>query len=318
MKVIFVASGNKAVGGVSSFVQSQFKSLQEQGLDMILFPVVGKGWKGYFSNISKLRKLVKKEKPDLIHAHYSTCGILATLATRKPIVTSILGSFPNPQSCKAKRVRFFIRHVWRQTIVKSQRTAKQLGVDGLHVIPNGVNIDQFKVYDYAAMRQQLGFSEGKKYVIWCSNPSREEKRYDLAQRVIEQMNDDSLVLFPVFDKTHDEVVQYMCAADVLLMTSFSEGSPNVIKEAMACNCPIVTTDVGDVRERLEHLDGCYVIDAEPSYSNLAPETEQLVACLGKALSFCNRTKGRDKIVQDGITTEQIAKRIIGVYNLALN
>lgn len=313
MKVIFVASGNKAVGSVSAFVQSQFDSLKAQGLDMVLFPVVGKGWKGYLSNISKLRKLIRIENPDLIHAHYSTCGVLAALAAHKPIVTSILGSFPNPNSRKSKWVRFFVKHVWKQTIVKSERTAKQLGIDGLHVIPNGVNLEQFKVLDYAETRKQLGFSDDKKYVIWCSNPDRSEKRYGLAQKAVELVDDESVVLYPVFNKTHDDVVRYMCAADVLLMTSFSEGSPNVIKEAMACNCPIVTTDVGDVRERLESLDGCYVADAEPSYADFALEAEQLSACLRKAIDFEGRTKGRERIIQDGITTEQIAKKIIQIY-----
>ena len=318
MKVVFVASGNKSVGCVSSFVRSQFESLKAQGLDMVLFPVVGKGWKGYFSNISKLRKLIKEEKPDLIHAHYSTCGVLASLATRKPIVTSILGSFPNPKSLKVKRVRFFVKHIWKQTIVKSQRTANQLGIEGIHVIPNGVNLDQFKLYDQTEMRWELGFLDDKKYVIWCSNPSRVEKRYELAQKAVEQLYDDSVVLLPVFDHTHDEVVKYMCAADVLLMTSFSEGSPNVIKEAMACNCPIVSTDVGDVKERLKNLEGCYVIDAEPSYSDLQPEIGQLVPCLTKALSFGSRTKGRERLIRDGITSEQIAMKLIGVYNLIKN
>ena len=70
MKVIFVASGNKAVGTVSSFVRSQFDSLREQNLDMTLFPVTGKGWKGYAKNLVALRKLVKTQKPDIVHAHY--------------------------------------------------------------------------------------------------------------------------------------------------------------------------------------------------------------------------------------------------------
>ena len=105
MKVIFVASGNKAVGTVSSFVRSQFDSLREQNLDMTLFPVTGKGWKGYAKNLVALRKLVKTQKPDLVHAHYSVCGYLAALATlglKTKVVVSILGSFP-PGKFKAKK-----------------------------------------------------------------------------------------------------------------------------------------------------------------------------------------------------------------------
>lgn len=313
MKVVFVASGNKKYG-VSSFVASQFESLKAEGLEMILFPITGKGWRSYANAIKQLRRLIKQEKPDIIHAHYSVCGhvaFLASLFTKTKVVVSILGSFPE-KNFKFRLVRFCIKHLWDKTIVKSRRTAGQLGM-ALPVIPNGVNLDMFQLIDQQEARRQCGFEEGKKYVIWCSNPSRIEKRFDLAQQSVEQLNDDSVVLYPVFDKTHAEVVKYMCAADVLLLTSFSEGSPNVIKEAMTCNCPIVTTDVGDVRERLLELDGCYVVEAEPSYTELAPEAEQLSLCLGKALDYGRRTKGRDRIIQDGITTKQIAQKIGQLY-----
>ena len=159
----------------------------------------------------------------------------------------------------------------------------------------------------------VGFEADKKYIIWCSNPSRVEKRYNLAKKTIEMLRDESVVLCPVFDKIHNDVVKYMCAADVLLLTSFSEGSPNVIKEAMACNCPIVTTDVGDVRERLANLEGCYVSVAEPSYEDFSLEAEQLSVCLRKAINYNGRTKGRERIIQDGLTTKQIADKIITVY-----
>lgn len=314
MKVVFVASGNKRVGTVSSFVRSQYESLKEEGLEMILFPITGKGWKSYADAIKRLRILVKQESPDIIHAHYSVCGYVAYLAslfTKTKVVVSILGSFPK-KTFKLRLVRFCIKHLWDRTIVKSNRTANQLGMD-LPVIPNGVNLDMFQLIDQKEARKQCGFEDGKQYVIWCSNPSRIEKRYNLAQKAVNYLNDDCVVLYPIFDRPHDEVVKYMCAADVLLMTSFSEGSPNVIKEAMSCNCPIVSTDVGDVKERLAELDGCYVAELEPTYSNLEPEAEMLSLDLKKALDFGRRTKGREQILEDGITTIQIAEKIINIY-----
>lgn len=307
MKVIFVASGNKAVGSVSAFVQSQFDSLKEEGLDMILLPVVGHGAKAHLRAARNLRKIVRKEKPDIVHAHYSVCGYVATLATlflKPKVVVSILGSFPN-ENRKAKTVRFFIKHIWDKTIVKSQRTAGQLGVD-LPVIPNGVNLDQFQLVGQKEAREACRFEEGKKYVIWCSHPDRSEKRYGLAKAAVALLEDPHVVLCPVFNHPHDEVVKYMCAADVLLLTSVSEGSPNVIKEAMACNCPIVSTDVGDVRWVTEGVEGTYVADQD--------SPEALADCLRKALAFLRRTEGRESIVEKGLTTKCVAKRIIGLYN----
>lgn len=311
MKVIFVASGNKAVGTVSAFVRSQYDSLSREGVEMIMYPIVGHGIRGYLKHYRALRKLIKRECPDVVHAHYSTCGYLATMASiglKSKVVVSILGSFPQ-DNLKCKMVRFFVDHVWSATIVKSERTRKQLGRN-LPVIPNGVNLEQFQIIDQERAREEVGFDKEKRYVIFVSNPNRPEKNYPLAEKAVGMLEDGMVELFPVFDKTHGEVVTYMCAADVLLLTSVSEGSPNVIKEAMACNCPIVVTDVGDVHERLDELDGCYVSKSfDPS---------ELSELLQEALRFGRRTEGRKALMDQGLTTEMIAKRIVGVYATVSN
>ena len=105
---------------------------------------------------------------------------------------------------------------------------------------------------------------------------------------------------------------YYSAADVVLLTSVTEGSPNVIKEAMACNCPIVSTDVGDVREVLGNTEGCYISGLDPV--EVAEKTK-------KALEFSytkGRTKGRQRIIELGLDSESIAKKIVEVYKKALN
>lgn len=313
MKVLFVASGNKKFG-VSSFVASQAKSLEQAGVDVIVFPVVGHGWKGYAANLPKLRKTIRQENPDLIHAHYTTCGLLASLVTGKPVVVSVLGSFPNPKAFKLKWVKFFIKNIWTLTITKSRRTANQISLPGIHVIPNGVNIEQFKPYPFDESRKILGFDDGHKYVIFVSNPDRPEKNYKMAEEAVRQLNDPAVRLVPVFDKPHDDVVRYMSAADALILTSVSEGSPNVIKEAMACNCPIVTTDVGDVRERLEGLEGCYVADGNSMDRDSIELARSVSDKLCLALSFNRRTQGREKLIQDRITTIDIADRLLRIYS----
>lgn len=332
MKVLFVASGNKkGAGQVNSFVQSQYDSLKAEGLDMVLFPVVGKGWRGYAKAVFALRKLVKQEKPDIIHAHYSTCGFVASLATmcmlHKPkIVVSILGSFPT-RNAKWRFVRYCVQHVWKKTLVKSERTKRQLGLD-VPVIPNGVNLEVFHPMDHSAARNAVGFEDEKQYVIWCSNPNRIEKNWKLAEDAAHLLESKildphgfSVQLVPVYDKTPDVVATYMNAADCLLLTSWSEGSPNVIKEAMACGCPIVTTDVGDVNERLEGLEGCYVAKTELPVMNEETQrlygkenAEALAKCLAKVLEKPMRAKGNERIIQDGLTIELTAKKIIKLYN----
>ena len=331
MKVLFVASGNKkGAGVVSSFVQSQYDSLKAEGLDMVLFPIKGKGWKGYLKAVFALRKLVKRERPDIIHAHYSTCGFVASLATmcmgHKPkILVSILGSFPT-RNAKWRRVRWAIQHLWDGALTKSERTRAQLGLN-LPVIPNGVNLEVFRVEPRDESREKVGFAPkdklqttNHKYIIWCSNPERAEKNWPLAEAAVKQLQITNkklqISLVPVFNKTPQEVCTYMNAADCLLLTSDSEGSPNVIKEAMACNCPIVTTDVGDVRERLANLDGCYVVQSqEPRVKSQESrsKSQEVAEALEKALEFGERTEGRKRIIEDRLDIKQIAKRIIEWY-----
>lgn len=326
MKVIFVASGNKkGAGQVNSFVQSQYDSLKAEGLDMVLFPVVGHGAMAHLKAAWQLRKLVRREKPDVIHAHYSIYGYVAVIACmgiwHKPkIVVSILGSFPT-KGKKWKLVRYCVQHVWDKTLVKSERTKRQLGLD-VPVIPNGVNLEIFQLKSIVDCRKSIGFEEGKKYVVWCSNPERIEKNWALAEEGVRVLVNEgiSAELVAVYNKTPQEVCTYMNAADCLLLTSWSEGSPNVIKEAMVCNCPIVTTDVGDVTERLKNLDGCYVAITEHPIINqqtqdtYMEENARVVAdCLKKALTFGKRTEGRKRILDDGLTIELTAKKIINWY-----
>lgn len=359
MKVLFVASGNKAVGQVNSFVRSQFDSLEKAGLDMRLFPVVGHGVWAHLRAVWNLRQLIRRERPDIVHAHYSIYGHVAWLALlglchRPKIIVSILGSFPT-HSKKWRLVRFCIQHLWDGTLVKSERTRAQLGFD-LPIIPNGVNTGIFYPVSDSEREEMKGrvFSESqqsvistqysvlsnhksqitnKKYIIWCSNPERVEKNWPLAEEAIRLLQlevsaqksaissqQSQIELIAVYNKTPQEVAAYMNAADCLLLTSMSEGSPNVIKEAMACNCPIVTTDVGDVQERLRDLDGCYITQTEHEITSSATHTlyhtevaQDIAHLLGKALNLGQRTQGYDRIMQDGLTIELVAKKIIELY-----
>ena len=159
------------------------------------------------------------------------------------------------------------------------------------------------------------------YIVWCSNPSRVEKNWSLAERSVALLNEkrskhgeQPAQLVPVYDHTPQEVATYMNAADCLLLTSDTEGSPNVIKEAMACCCPIVTTDVGDVRERLHQLDGCYIAeDHDIRFTSTEKAAPIIAECLEKALSFGRRTQGLERIRQDGLEIGQIARRISHLY-----
>jgi glycosyltransferase involved in cell wall biosynthesis len=178
------------------------------------------------------------------------------------------------------------------------------------IIPNGVNLDMFCPQNHLDARARVGFDADKRYAIWCSHPDRLEKNYALAQAAVELVKEKyNVELLPIYNKTPQEVVQYMNAADCLLLTSVQEGSPNVIKEAMACNCPIVSTDVGDVRERLTGLEGCYILPEKDMQSS-----ETLANLIEEAICYGKRTEGYNRIIKDELTIQQIAKRIMECYD----
>jgi glycosyltransferase involved in cell wall biosynthesis len=106
-----------------------------------------------------------------------------------------------------------------------------------------------------------------------------------------------------YNRNQVNALMYNC--DALLMTSKSEGSPQVVKEAMACGCPIVSVDVGDVAERTSGVEGCYIVRTR--------ETKNIAEALLKAIAFDGKTKGRDRILEMGLSNEQVAERLIAIY-----
>lgn len=305
MKVIFVASGNQKIESIAPFVQVQMDSLADKGVEISLYRVVGRGIKGYLTNTVQLRKILKREQPDIVHAHYSICGYLASIANfglKSKVVVSLMGS---DMVVKLPLIRFFAKKLWDMTIVKSREMFDRLNVARARIIPNGVNLEKMHLLDKNDSRKKCGFEDTKQYIIWCSQIDREEKNYPLAQKAVELLNDENVVLLPIQDAPHYMMNVYMRAADVLLLTSKREGSPNVIKEAMACNLPIVSTNVGDVEWLLDHVEGAYIAqDNTP---------QNVCECLKKALIFLGHSTSRQRLIDIGLTTKSIASDIVNIY-----
>ncbi len=307
MKVLFVGSGNH--GKVSPIIQSQGDSLASNQIEVVYFLIHGKGVKGYLKNVRLLRKYIKNNDFDVIHAHYSLSAFTASLAGAKPLVVSLMGSDVKASSGYKFIIRFFARVFrWKAVIVKSKDMYKDLGMKKVHIIPNGVNMELFGPKEKDACRRELGWSDEHVQVLFPANPSRPEKDYDLARQAVELYGVDSEI--HVFeDVSHATTPLYYYAADVVLLTSKWEGSPNVIKEAMACGRPIVCTDMGDVCERLDGVAGCYVAKTR--------EPKELAELLQKALAFEGKTNGREKLLADGLDNRQVAKQMEMIYKNAL-
>lgn len=303
MKVLFVASGNQ--GKASFVVKAQGDALVKAGVDVDYFLVKGKGFKGYLKQVAPLRKYLKAHHYDVVHAHYSLSAYVATLAGAKPLVVSLMGSDVKAAGWHSQIVRLFSKFFrWNNVIVKSKDMAEAAKIKHAQIIPNGVDMDLFVPMDQKECRQKLGWKDGVTHVLFPANPDRQEKDFGLAEQVVKIAGKD--IAIHVFrNVTHSDTVLYFNAADAVLLTSKWEGSPNVIKEALACCRPIVSTNVGDVKERLTGIAGCYVAETR--------EPDELAGLLKRALDSDGQTMGRDAIFSAGLDNGQILKKIIHIY-----
>jgi glycosyltransferase involved in cell wall biosynthesis len=117
-----------------------------------------------------------------------------------------------------------------------------------------------------------------------------------------QADHPEVKLVRVSGEPHSVIPYYMNACDVLVLTSGYEGSPMVIKEAMACNLPIVSTDVGDVAQVIEGTEGCFL--CEPTPQGVADK-------LMTVLSWGKRTNGRQRIGH--LDSKTVARQVADVY-----
>lgn len=305
MKILFISSGNKKEG-ISSLVYDQGESIKKSGNDLTYYTIKGKGIRGYFKNIFLLRKYLKNEKFDVVHAHYSLSGFVAALSGAKPLVVSLMGSDVKQNGVLRLVIKLFNYFFWDACIVKTEDMQKSLGIKNLSVIPNGVNMNFFPPMAKKEAQIRLGWDKNKTHILFAADPDRKEKNYILAKRAYNIFANRNTELHFLKNILKDEMPYYYSASDVVLLTSFWEGSPNVIKEAMACCRPIVATDVGDIRKIIGNTEGCFVC----SFNH-----EEIAYALVKACKI-NTTTGRLSI--EHLKDEVIAKEILGVYDRVAN
>ena len=283
---------------------SQAKSLINEDLDLSYFTIKGKGIVGYLKSVPLLRKKIKQNNFDIIHAHYSMSGFVASLARVRPLIVSLMGTDVKAE----KKFRFIIKlcykFSWFKTIVKSTDMKKTLNLKNINVIPNGVDINKFMPIDRKYACKKIGWDLSKKNILFASNPTRVEKNFPLAQKAFTHMKTSDIQLHYLNSVNHKDMPNYMNASDVVLLTSKYEGSPNVIKEAMACNRPIVSTNVGDVELLIKNLKGCFI-----TKNNSLDIANKIDIILNKY----SNSNGRNRIIKLRLDSENIAKRICAIY-----
>lgn len=319
MQILFVASESKR-GVVSPIVFNQSEAIKCLNVSIDIFTLKS-GVVNYFLGIFILRKNLISKDYDLIHAHYGLCGLVSLIARkREKIIVSFMGddiigsrkldgSIFLISKLFAILNRFLARLFYDFVIVKSQEMLVKLGNNTkASVIPNGVDLKVFQSKTKKESLEKIGWNPEMKHIIFVSNPKRLEKNYSLAKKAHGLTNNSSIQLHIIYDIPNNKLFDYYNAADTLLMTSFHEGSPNVIKEAMACNCPAVCTDVGDVKKLFGKIEGYFLVSKDP---------QDIADKLIQAIEFREHyrfSKGRNRITELGLDSKVVAKKILNTYN----
>jgi len=305
----------KADPSFGSFVKAQMESLRPLGVEFDVLFIHGRESKwNYLRGIRQVRKQLRTKPYDLIHAHFGLSGWVARWQFRVPVVISFMGDdvLGRPKRNGRNTLGghflqisgFIFARLATTVIVKSRQMASKLRMPSAHVIPNGVDLNLFRPVDQAQARKTLGLDPGKKFVLFPYNPNEVRKRFDLIEAAVFLARNqvDGLELLMARGLPQEQLPLYMNAADVLVMASMSEGSPNAVKEAMATNLPVITVDVGDAADLIGPTPGCHLVRREA-----AAMAEKIVEVCRRG----GRTNGREWISK--LSMEAVAQQIVDVY-----
>lgn len=293
------------------FVKEQIESLQKLGIDCDVFYCDGKnrGFRQYVSYLPRLWWSVISGGYDVIHCHHALSAIILSL-TGLTLFKKVVLSYQNDPTKEWGDIffRFFNTH-FKAFIIKNN-SGHYLRYPKVHYIPNGCNQDFFHPMDKQSCRSELGWDYNKKYIIFMDSnrgvrTQKRRDRFDAAVNILKN-NYGYDVEIVVMRNVHREFIPvYINAADLHMISSDYEGSPNSVKECLCCNTPVVSTDVGNVREMVSGIEGAFVVDEFSA--------EALADACDKVFKSDVPFNGRDKFLAKGYSMDAIALKLKELY-----
>ncbi len=310
MKVLFIFGGKTSAlheendkDGISFYIQEQADGLRNLGVEIDYFRFNLSSKRNIYRRIKALNKVLAKNNYDLIHAHYGLFGFLSIFAKGKtPLITTFHGSDVNIKknrmfsalAIKFSSASIFVsRELYDKALLKPKKNYE--------ILPCAVDQSIFYPIEKSKARKILGYKNDMVYILFPSIKSNPIKNYPLAKRALELLNFD-YELIELVKKSRDEVNLIMNACDLLILTSKSEGSPQVIKEALSTNLPLVSVDVGDVLENIKDVNNCFITSNDPN--NICSKIKLII-------SNNKRTNGRSKATQ--FESNIITKNLLEIY-----
>jgi glycosyltransferase involved in cell wall biosynthesis len=243
-----------------SFVRDQVAALRAIGLDVETFDWLP-GSRNHLPALRALRRILRRDHFDVVHAHFGLSGAVAALAGADPLVVTFHGTDVRHPATGAIS-RLLTR---RRILVAAASRAlfePEGGRPGLPrppgraaILPTGVDMGRFAPLAREAARAELGLDPAGRYLLFPADPSRPVKRHDLAAALAARLGARLLTLGAV---PPAQVPLWINAADAALITSDNEGFGLAAVEALACEVPVLSTPVGIVPFLLSGLPGCHV------------------------------------------------------------
>lgn len=289
-------------GKPAPFITDQIAALEQCSCVATLFNTEGDGIMGYVKAYFRMRSAIKSIKPDVIHAHYGMTGLLANFQRRVPVVTTYHGSDINLS--KVRKLSQMSMRLSAFNIFVSRKNVEQAGAkSNYELIPCGVDTSVFHKMDKAEARAMMNLPMDGKLVLFAGAFDVSIKNADLAKVSVAMLEDVKLLELKGYSR--EEVAVLLNAVDCMLMTSKSEGSPQIVKEAIATGCPIVSVDVGDVKERINGLNNCVIADRNPQ--SIADAVKSVIDNGQRVVN------GEEKIKAEGLDNEGVATKIVSIY-----
>lgn len=303
-----------------SFVRDEAEALRNAGVSVDVYFVDGRSHKANYARMPfGFFARVRRTRYDVIHVHHSFCGLVATMQRRVPVVWTFhegeisgdtkdaLREQPIKRIAYSKRMKRHVAGRVDAVVVVAEHLREPLGRPDALWMPSGIDWRLFAPMDSGEARSRLALAEGHRYVLFPAAPARVEKRYDLARRAVERLHERwpdtrDVRLIALDNVPHERVPLFMNASEVVLMTSAFEASPVTIREALACNVPVVSTDVGDARVVMQDIAGCRIVE---------PDADRIAETLRTALAAPRRVNARERM--RAYSLETVAQALIALY-----
>lgn len=338
---MYPTPSNPAYG---AFIAGQITSLKTLGICEHIYFINGREKKrAYFRAIWDIAKLIREKPFELVHTHHSYCNYVLFAAMHMagkslPVVTTFhegevwlakkevsKQSLPYAQQSNSKGLSPRIFQCIRENIFLKMMALRWvnavIAVDNkmitefivnrknhlIYEIPCGVDIEVFNPLAKEECRSILSLPQNQYIIFFPSNPKRHEKGFHLLQDAIQLLDGNTRKMLQVITAgniPHEKMPLYYNASDVVVHPSLYEASPTAIKEAMACNIPIVASGAGDTSKILGNLSGHFLCKLN------SQDIADKIKC---SIEFEKRTEGRKRLIEMGLDHMSTAKKIKGVY-----